>query len=232
MIPGAMTSYPHRSRSIFLLYAGFLLAGGVTSGCAPSFVAESVDSSVVLSGVIVHDFGIVNLETNGGRVQHTFVLKNSTDATIRIINKSSTCGCTDVEIDRKDITAGQSLAITSTLNLSDSGPKVAQVTLLTDSAVQPSIVLTLKATGRWTRNLTSTRQHVDIERDKAAIISLFAIDYLQDKTLPPPIVSAPDGLSVTFLVSGLSSKDATLPSAFPLVGRESLSSQLAIQQLR
>ena len=198
MIPGRLILSPLGFRIVIQAVAGFLLLGGLTPGCSPSSDGGSSEPSVGLTGIVVHDFGIVDLEASGGRVQHTFMLQNSSDATIRIIDRSSTCGCTDVDIDREDIAAGQSIAVNSTLNLSDSGPKVAQITLWTDSVKQPSIVLTLQATGRWTRRLTSTRLHVDIERDQPETVTLFAIDYSRDSSPPTPLISAPAGLIVLF----------------------------------
>lgn len=198
MIPEFLTLNPLRCRIVIRAVAGFLLLGGLTPGCSPSSDGGSSEPSVGLTGIVVHDFGIVDLEASGGRVQHTFLLRNSSDATIRIIDRSSTCGCTDVEIDREDIAAGQSLAVNSTLNLSDSGPKVARITLLTDSVKQTSIVLTLQATGRWTRRLTSTRLHVDIEQGQTETITLFVIDYDRESSPPMPLTTTPDGLIVSF----------------------------------
>lgn len=150
-----------------------------------------------ISGVMFHDFGISDPDS-GEALRHTFILKNNTGQAVKILNTSTTCGCTQVSIDHETIMPDELLSVTGTLVLSDSGEKVAQIFLQTDYPNRPVIVLTLKATGRRARTLMTERQYINISSGETEKVNIYYMEYNATDQPRKPQLTVPEGLSATF----------------------------------
>ena len=89
----------------------------------------------------VFDFGTVE---RGATVEHTFVLRNAGDATLRIDNVKSSCGCTVAVVSERDVPPGGEGRITVTLDTARMvGTKAKTVTVYTNDPAAVSAGLTL-----------------------------------------------------------------------------------------
>lgn len=151
-----------------------------------------------LVGAMIHDFGIIELGNTASPLQHTFVLRNRSKSPVRIQKVSTTCGCTDASANVDRVPPGGSVRVSATLTLSDSGVKQAQVLLVTDREEQSIVSLTLRATGRRSSQLMVLERHLQMQPGGSAAITMFAIDYENDRMPSPPQLSATNGLTLTF----------------------------------
>jgi hypothetical protein len=87
------------------------------------------------------------LYENTPRVTHTFLLKNTSNVLLKILNISRSCTCTSAHIDRMSISPGAVAKVTVTINV----PRTmidfqAFCTIETDSVVQRDLVYSLRFT--------------------------------------------------------------------------------------
>jgi hypothetical protein len=78
---------------------------------------------------------------------HSFALTNVSDRTIRVLDKSTNCGCTSAELAASDVQPGQTVRLTVTVDWGDrSGPQFAMARLKTDEpAAVDGTVISFKA---------------------------------------------------------------------------------------
>src|SRR5215470_6115838 len=77
-----------------------------------------------------HDFGVV---ARGSQVRHSFPVVNRTNFDIRIADKRTKCGCTDVRIGATVIPPGTQTTVEATLNTTNfQGYKASGLTLILD----------------------------------------------------------------------------------------------------
>jgi hypothetical protein len=89
------------------------------------------------------DFGQVS---QGKLLEHTFKLKNDSSDTLRITGIHTSCGCTTSQIEKTEISPGESVNIQVRFNTKGySGTKEQFVYIHTDQQENPTIKLTLKA---------------------------------------------------------------------------------------
>jgi len=92
------------------------------------------------------DFGDV---PNVGNVSHTFRLTNAGDAVLKILNVSSSCGCTSTRLENQELKPGGKTEITATFNNAaypSGGHLVKQITITTDDTTESMKVLTIAVT--------------------------------------------------------------------------------------
>ncbi len=115
-------------------------AVGIVAVLAPGIAAaEGAPRLVVREPVF--DFGSVE---RGATVEHTFVLANAGDATLRIDNVKSSCGCTVAVVSDRDVAPGREGRVTVTLDTARmAGTKTKTVTVYTNDPAAVSSGLTL-----------------------------------------------------------------------------------------
>jgi Protein of unknown function (DUF1573) len=92
------------------------------------------------------DFGDV---PSVGNVSHTFTLTNAGDAVLKILNVSSSCGCTSTRLENQELKPGGKTEITATFNNAaypSGGHLVKQITITTDDSTETMKVLNIAAT--------------------------------------------------------------------------------------
>ena len=127
--------------------------GGVSTASAqfldpvpePS-TAPLLGSPMVSFDRSVHDFGNILDEEN---VETTFTFTNSGDTTLEILDHKATCGCTVPEISKRTLLPGESGTIKVIFHPAHKrGQQNQTVTLLTNSAEQPQVSITINANVR------------------------------------------------------------------------------------
>lgn len=113
--------------------------------CAISASTASADSrGRAVASSLSYDFGTV---TEGEKVAHNFVIRNSGSGPLSIIGTSPSCGCTVAAISKPALEPGQSAEIRVQFDTSGfSGPKAKVVEVFTSDKSSPSISLTMKGT--------------------------------------------------------------------------------------
>ena len=77
-----------------------------------------------------YDFGTV---ARGSQIRHSFAVVNTTNEDIRIVDKRTKCGCTDVKIGAYVIPPGTQTTIEATINTTNfQGYKASGLTLILD----------------------------------------------------------------------------------------------------
>ena len=91
----------------------------------------------------VHDFGRMPAD-DAGKLEHTFIVRNTSMKPIRVTGYTSSCGCTAAEIPPGDIDPGTTAAVTLHINWSHAaGNTSSEVTLKTDNRWTPVVRLTV-----------------------------------------------------------------------------------------
>ena len=89
------------------------------------------------------DFGQAS---EGDILEHTFLVKNDSETTLRIVAIHSSCGCTTSQAQRKEIPSGEAVEILVKFKTAGySGIREQFVYIHTDQKDHPTIKLTLKA---------------------------------------------------------------------------------------
>lgn len=92
----------------------------------------------------VFDFGVADNRTT---VEHTFILKNTGDTTLEIVNTRAACGCTVANVSTKTIPPGGTSELTSRLNLQGrNGPQSKTITITSNDPEKPDFVVTINGT--------------------------------------------------------------------------------------
>jgi uncharacterized protein DUF1573 len=114
-------------------------AVGVALACVAT--PAMADTPRLVVGDAVFDFGTVE---QGASVEHTFVLGNAGDATLRIDNVKSSCGCTVAVLSARDVPPGGEGRVTVTLDTARMvGAKTKTVTVYTNDPAAGTTGLTL-----------------------------------------------------------------------------------------
>ncbi|RIL09460.1 MAG: hypothetical protein DCC75_06475 [Proteobacteria bacterium] len=131
---GALSALIPAQSAIVWILSLFFLASSAFSEAKPKLsVAESV-----------FDFGTV---TQGTKVKHDFVVKNSGDADLIIQRVVAACGCTAVSASNEPIAAGKDTVIHVEFDTGGfSGEKLKTVRVFSNDSENPSQLLTLKGT--------------------------------------------------------------------------------------
>lgn len=97
---------------------------------------------------MAHDFGEILDDAN---VETTFTFTNTGDTTLEILDHRATCGCTVPEISKRSLLPGESAALKVVFHPAHKrGQQHQTVTLMTNAADQPQVVLTINANVRQT----------------------------------------------------------------------------------
>ena len=115
-------------------------AGAALALLAASVVPAAADPRLTVADPVV-SFGTVE---RGSRIDHTFVLRNVGDATLRIDNVKSSCGCTVAVVSDRDVPPGREGRVTVSLDTARMvGTKRKTITVSSNEPAAPSIGLTL-----------------------------------------------------------------------------------------
>lgn len=119
-----------------------LTAGLPATASTPQEAAAATGPQAVVEEAI-HEAGTV---VRGRDIVHDFVIRNQGDAPLNITDVRPACGCTVADYD-ETIPAGGSGKVHAVLTTDDQmGPISKGITVLTDDADNPRLVLTIKAT--------------------------------------------------------------------------------------
>ena len=118
-----------------VIVAMMLLAVGV------NVYAAAPKRGLVAESGGVHDFGRMPAD-DAGKLEHTFIVRNTSMKPIRVTGYTSSCGCTSAEIPPGDIAPGTTAAVTLHINWSHAaGNTSSEVTLKTDNRWTPVVRL-------------------------------------------------------------------------------------------
>lgn len=120
-------------------WAGVMLAAALAASPDPAR-GEGTPRLVVREPVF--DFGTVE---RGTTIEHTFALGNAGDATLRVENVKSSCGCTVAVASERDVPPGGEGRVTVTLDTARlAGPRAKTVTVYTNDPDTAVAGLTLR----------------------------------------------------------------------------------------
>ncbi|MCC8171924.1 MAG: DUF1573 domain-containing protein [Parabacteroides sp.] len=119
---------------VFILFT-LLLAVGTASAQQKANI--SVENTV-------HDFGTI--AENGGKVSHTFTIKNTGDAPLVITRVIASCGCTTPEWTKTPIEPGQTGEVKVTYNPARRPGPFAKTISVYSNGKDGNYILTIKGT--------------------------------------------------------------------------------------
>jgi hypothetical protein len=120
--------------------AGFAVAGLAQNAQAQTTTPGGGAQSVISFGAEKHDFGAV---PQGIPVTHAFSFTNTGKEPLFIKNATGSCGCTVPEYTQEAIAPGAKGTVKVTYNAAALGPINRTVTITTNSATTPVIVLSI-----------------------------------------------------------------------------------------
>ena len=167
----------------------FLAASALCLAACLFFVRDGqhqLSSSSALTGILIRDFGVVEISEDATTLSHVFELRNTSRRAIHIQSVSSSCGCIAVVADRDTVNPGELIFIETSLTVTNSGRRQATIFLETDHPEAPLLQLHLQAVGRRIQTLTTTTQRVTIKPGSDASITLYLMDYEAHKVQPAP----------------------------------------------
>ena len=159
---------------------------------------NQLSSSSTLTGIFVHDFGVVEISVDTTTLSHVFELKNTSRRAIHIQSVSSSCGCIAAVADRDSVNPGELIFIEASLTVTNSGQRNATIFLATDHPEAPLIQLHLQAQGRRIQTLSTLTQRVNIKQGSTASITLYLMDYETHKVQPAPSFDHESELNCAF----------------------------------
>ena len=126
-----------------------LPAGGFSGGAGAPDRLEGIVGGATAAGAAqvmaidpVYDFGTA---VNGTMVKHVFKLKNVGTGPLIIGNVQTSCGCTAAAPTRSMVPPGEESDIAVTFDTrSDKGPATRTITVITNDAKHPQLLLTMK----------------------------------------------------------------------------------------
>ncbi len=192
-----MTPVPPRSvlrRQLRAALVLLLIVGGVLGSAWGTY--RLTVGKPQLDGDRRHDFGMVQLIDRPVKLQHTFVLTNSSRRTIELANIGTSCGCTVAEPSTRTIGPGEVLEIDATLTLKRQGRKTSKIFL--EYGGTQLDVLYLEGSARKQQRLSvapgprTLHQGVDVQR------VIHFLDYDGNDEPPAPSVTTPDGVDAVF----------------------------------
>lgn len=120
-------------KQIFLILFSVFLATGL---------ATAQKKAVISADKTVHDFGTI--AENGGKVSHTFIIKNTGDAPLVITRVIASCGCTTPEWTKEPIAAGKTGEIKVTYNPAGRPEPFSKTISVYSNGKEGSFILTIK----------------------------------------------------------------------------------------
>ncbi|MAB84185.1 MAG: hypothetical protein CMJ24_12245 [Phycisphaerae bacterium] len=187
---------PMQIISIVLLVAGLALSAWWILQWVMASPLQPVDSEH-------HHFGVVLVDSPKSVVEHTFLLKNTSDEPLRILKTVPSCGCTWAGPGEPYLEAGATMELPVTLSVKESHTLDSNIKVVLEN--NPPLVLWLSADGRIRDSLRHTPRSISIRR--AATEGTLGIKqsnarlYIEgwDDTRPEePVFDVPDGLEVEF----------------------------------
>lgn len=118
-----------------------------------------VKTAIAHAAVVSHDFGKVASDGKGERPKAMFVVENRGEVTLKILNMTSSCGCTVSNISKKQIPTGQRAIVTAEIQNIGVGDHRAMITLQTNDPLHREIPLRL--TWHGTARLTFDISELD-----------------------------------------------------------------------
>ncbi len=149
-----------------------------------------------LDGDRRHDFGMVQLIDRPVKLQHTFVLTNTSRRTIELANIGTSCGCTVAEPSTRTIGPGEVLEIDATLTLNKQGRKTSKIFLEYGGTHLDVLYLEGSARKRQRLSVVAGPRRLDPGVDLHRVI--FFLDYDGNDEPPAPSVTSPDGVDAIF----------------------------------
>lgn len=104
--------------------------------------ASAQKKAVITSETTTHDFGTI--QENGGKVSHTFVVKNEGDGPLVITRVIASCGCTTPEWTKEPIAPGKTGDVKVTYNPSGRPGQFAKTISVYSNGKTGSFILTIR----------------------------------------------------------------------------------------
>ncbi len=150
-----------------------------------------------LAGAYRHDFGLVLISDQPVVLEHTFRLRNRSSGTLVITDVRPSCGCTFVTTSTRRVDPDGWLEVTARLTLERSGFQ--RVHIYIEIAGRGTEMLTVAATGRHTRRLTSSRKMLRLRPGTPRTLVVFLEVHEDDEKPPAPKLTSPQGVAAVFL---------------------------------
>lgn len=150
-----------------------------------------------LDGILVHDFGIVEVVGRERTIQHEFALVNRMSQNLNIRRIISTCGCLDARANREVVAPGETIVINASMRLFDSGVKAVQINIVLEETAEP-VILHMHATALQREAVYSLQNVLQLSSVQAVELTLYVVS--RDGGTPPPVpqFTAAPGISAEF----------------------------------
>ncbi len=147
------------------------------------------------SGILDHDFGVVEVDTPQTTVEYIFQLTNETGGAIQLINAVPTCGCTTTDWPKHIVKAGDLLEIPVHLTLKRSEISRSKIRLEFDNG--ENLVLRVEGAGRLAQPLSCKPHNIKIvDGDPIGARGLLKLEKFDEGVPSMPMVIAPENVTV------------------------------------
>ena len=143
-----------------------------------------------------HDFGVVLINGKKETVDHTFLLKNTTDRTLRILKTVPSCGCTWAGEGEPNLAPGATMELPVTMSVKESHKIDSNVKVVLEG--ETPLVLWLSAEGRMARGMRHLPDFLRLKpRHPDATGQLF-LEWWEETPPPAPTFRMDESLEVEF----------------------------------
>ena len=145
-----------------------------------------------------HDFGVVLISGKKETVDHTFLLKNTSDRALRILKTVPSCGCTWAGEGEPNLAPGATMELPVTMSVKESHKIDSNIKVVLED--ETTLVLWLSAEGRMATGMRHLPEFLRLKpRHPDATGQLF-LEWWQETPPPAPTFEMDETLEAKFLV--------------------------------
>ena len=171
-----------------------LLVVGVLAAWWTLRAATASPLQPVASGT--HDFGVVLINGKKETVEHTFLLRNTTDAPLRILKTVPSCGCTWAGEGEPNLAAGATMELPVTMSVKDSHKIDSSITVVLED--QTPLVLWLSAEGRLAKGMRHVPEYLRLKPKHPDASARLHLEWWEETPPPDPSIQTAASLEVDF----------------------------------
>lgn len=143
-----------------------------------------------------HDFGVVLIDGKEQTVEHTFLLRNTTDRPLQIIKTVPSCGCTWAGPGEPNLAPGATMELPVTLSVKESHKIDSNIKVVLEG--ETPLVLWLSAEGRIQEGLRHAPNFIRIKPAHPDATGRLFLEWWGEESPPPPVFNAADSLEIVF----------------------------------
>lgn len=159
------------------------------------FILVPIFFSSPLKGEKTFDFGVVPIERPDTILEHTFLLTNVTDHSLRLVDATPTCGCTTTDWPDEPVLPNGEFVVPVHLKLKQSRFRGSRIRLEFETG--EVVVLKISGTGRFKQPLQSLPPTIPIvngyEKGTRALLTL---EWFKVSTPPMPTFNPPENVRI------------------------------------